>query len=1078
MKFVHLHTHSHYSLLDGLPKIPALVNRVKELGMDAIALTDHGSLYGAVEFAKTAKKAGIKPILGVETYLAPNDHLEKDNQERYYHLILLVKNQTGWENLLKLVTTAYLEGFYYKPRVSKELLRKHHEGLIALSACLSGEISRLILKKNIKEAEETALEFQEIFGKENFYIEIGHHPNVPEATRVTKQLIELSKKLDVPLVATQDIHYLKKEDEVYQDILLAIQTRTKLDDPGRLSLKGDNFSMRSPEEMTELFKDNPEAIENTSKIADQCTFELELGKIKLPKFKLPDEESSSIEYLKKLVNERTKNRFPTPAPETQERINFELSVIEKTGFADYFLIVQDFINWAKERSIVVGPGRGSAAGSIIAYILGITNIDPLKYDLLFERFLNPDRIQMPDMDIDITDRRRNEVFEYLKEHYGHDRVAQIITFGTMAARASIRDVGRVMGISYTFCDQLAKLIPLGMDLNESIEANPELKQLYSGNPDAKKIIDTAKHLEGVVRHVSVHACGIVISDQPLTKFLPLQRAPQDPNTIITQFEMHGVEELGLLKMDLLGLKNLSIIEEAIKLIREVHNIEINIDVIPINDKKTFELLQRADTTGVFQFESSGMRRYLKELKPTELEDLTAMVALYRPGPMELIPSYIFRKHGKERIEYLHQNLKPILEKTYGVAIYQEQLMRIAQNLAGFSLAEADTLRKAVGKKIKELLDEQRGKFIEGMIKNKIDKNVAQKIWDWFIPFARYGFNRSHAVAYATIAYQTAYLKANYPTEFTVALFNADGYDIDRLSFLIGELKTMGMQILPPDVNKSFSEFVAEDATPPSSSQTGTSTYTKASADKSEGRSKIRFSLLAVKNVGSNIVEAIITERQKNGPYKDLLDFLTRVQHKDLNKKSIESLIKSGAMDLFGVERNTLLENIDIILKFHDQVSKETATNQQSLFGSLGVSKVSNKLKLVPKTPVSTEEKLRWEKELLGYYLSDHPLNAHQAKLATLKIPSVSTIVEDKRDRRPVKVYGVISNIQKVITKKGLPMLFVKIEDFKDSGEVVVFNSLFVKNPEIWKENKVVIIEGKTSFDGERLKIICDSVREA
>ncbi|MEK9171678.1 MAG: DNA polymerase III subunit alpha, partial [Patescibacteria group bacterium] len=676
---------------DGLAKIDDLIARAKELGMKALALTDHGNLYGAIEFYKKALKAEIKPILGIEAYVAPRSRFDKQAKidDKYFHLTLLAENQTGWQNLIKLSTKSHLEGFYYKPRVDRELLREHHEGLIVLSGCPKGEIPQLILQNKIKEAEETIKIYQEIFGKENFFLEIGHHQNIPEIAKVNKFLAELSEKTGAPMVATQDIHYLKPEDAEYQDILLAVQTGNKLSDDDRLTLKADDFSMRSQEQMIEFFKDLPEAIENTVKIAERCNVSLRLNQILLPSYPLPEGEISANEYLRKIVNERVENRFAETDSKIADRLQYELEVIEKTGFADYFLIVQDIVNWAKERGIVVGPGRGSAAGSLVSYVLGITDIDPLKYGLLFERFLNPDRIAMPDIDIDFTDMRRDEVFAYVRQKYGEDKVAQIITFGTMAARAAVRDSGRALGISYSFCDMLAKLIPFNNKLDEALRNVGELKELYQNNPDAKKIIDAAQHLEGVARHASVHACGIVITKEPLTNYLPLQRSPQNPEIVITQFEMYSVEDLGLLKMDLLGLKNLTIIEEAVRLIKEMRSEEINISKIPLDDKKTFKLLQAGDTTAVFQLESSGMRRYLKDLKPNEFEDIIAMISLYRPGPMELLSSFIRRKHGKEKIKYLHPKLEPILENTYGIGIYQEQMMRIARDLAGFTLAEAD-----------------------------------------------------------------------------------------------------------------------------------------------------------------------------------------------------------------------------------------------------------------------------------------------------------------------------------------------------------------------------------------------------
>ncbi len=863
-KFVHLHTHSHYSLLDGLAKIDDIINRTKELGMDSVALTDHGVLYGIIEFYKKAKKAGIKPILGVEAYVAPNDRTKKEPGERYYHLILLCENLTGWRNLIRLISKANVEGFYYKPRIDKEILREYHEGLIGLSACLTGEVNRLLVNDKFEQAKEKAFEYEEILGKGNFFLEIGDHPKIPEAVKLREQVIRLAKETGLGLVATQDIHYAKPEDAEYHDILLAVQTGSKLTDDDRLTLKVDDFSINSPEAMEKKFEDVPEAISNTVAIAERCNVELELGKVQLPNFPKPDGKSAN-QYMKELLDERINLRFPGDklTQEIKERLEMELGVIEKTGFADYFLIVQDFINWAKGHGIAVGPGRGSAAGSIVAYILGITDIDPIHYGLLFERFLNPDRIQMPDVDVDFADTGRDRVLSYVKEKYGEDHVAQIITFGTMAARAGIRDAGRAMGIPYSLCDQLAKLIPFNMKLKEAIEKVPELKEFYDTNEEAKKLLDAAGHLEGVARHASVHACGIVISKDPLTEYLPIQLAPQDKNSIITQFEMHSVEDLGLLKIDFLGLKNLTIIAETVRLVKDRRDIEVNIIDIPLDDPETFKLLRAANTTGVFQLEGGGMRRYLKELQPSNLEDIIAMISLYRPGTLDagMVPHYIARKLGREKVTYLHPKLEPILQKTYGIMVYQEQLMEVARALAGFTFSEADTLRKAVGKKIKSLLQEQEEKLVSGMIKNGIDPHKAKEIWQWFEPFARYGFNRSHAASYALIGYRTAYLKARFPEEFMASLLNAEVHDIDRIAFLIDDAKKANIEILAPDINKSFVNFTPED-------------------------DKIRFGLLAIKNVGEQIAINIIEERSRGGVFKSFEDFITRVQHKDLNKKLI------------------------------------------------------------------------------------------------------------------------------------------------------------------------------------------------
>lgn len=1052
-KFVHLHTHSHYSLLDGMSKIDGLLARVKELGMGAVAITDHGVLYGAVEFYKKTKKAGIKPILGVEAYVAPWDRFSREPSERYNHLILLAETNQGWKNLIKLVTKAHLEGFYYKPRMDKEILREYHQGLIATSACLGGEVNQALLFGRFEDAKRIALEYQDIFGKGNFFLEIGDHPKIPEAVKVRSEIIKLSRATGIPLVATQDSHYLRPEDAEYHDILLAVQTGNRLSDDDRLTLKADDFSITSPEAMAEKFKDIPEAVENTVKIAERCNVELELippygrGKFLLPDFH-KTENKSADEYLRELVAERINSRFSPEeqTPELKSRLEYELSVIEKTGFADYFLIVQDLTNWAKNHGIAVGPGRGSAAGSLVSYVLGITDVNPLPYDLLFERFLNPERIQMPDIDIDFADTRRDEVLAYAREKYGENRVAQIITFGTMAARAAVRDAGRALGLSYGFCDQLAKLIPFNLKLDEALEKVPELKELYDKNPDAKNVLDAARHLEGVARHASVHACGTVISKDDLTNHVPLQFAPQDHANIITQFDMRSVEDLGLLKIDLLGLKNLTIIEETVRLVKELRGEDLKISELPLDDKKTYELLQAGDTTGVFQFESQGIRRYMKEIIPTQLEDLVALVALYRPGPMELIPSYIKRKHGKEKITYLHPKLEPILKTTYGIGVYQEQMMRIATDLAGYTLPEADTLRKAIGKKIKSLLDEQEEKLISGLIKNGIDKKTAKAIWGLFPPFARYGFNRSHAVCYALIGYRTAYLKAHYPEEFMAALLNAEVNDIDRIAFLVAEAKQKGIDILQPDINKSFVNFTPEGP-------------------------KIRFGLLAIKNVGEAITRGIIEERLRRGPFTSFVDFLSRVQHKDLNKKSLESLIKAGVFDSLGVERNQALVNLEEILKFNTLVKKSAfAENHNSLFGN---QTPSLSLTLKPAPPASSQQKLSWEKELIGFYLSDHPLNSFAAIIQRVKAKPLQEVRKMKEGERVI-IAGCVSKVQKILTKNGQPMLFATLEDFSPQPlEVVVFNSTLIKTASCWEAGAVVLAEGRVSSRNDEPKFLCD-----
>ena len=1050
MKFTHLHVHSHYSLLDGLAKIGQILDACQELKMPSIALTDHGSMYGVVEFYREAKKRGMKPILGCEAYITPDSmHQKRPNiDNKRFHLVFLVKNEEGYHNLVKLTTKAYLEGFYYKPRIDKELLKKHNSGLIGLSACLAGEIPQAILKGNIDEAEKLALEYQNIFGPDNFYLEIQNHPNLTGQDKVNQEIIKISKKHNIPLVATNDVHYIKSEDAEAQDVLMSIQIDKKLDDQDRLSMRVDDFSLRSTEQMAKDFKHVPEAIENTQKIADQCDFKFDLETYHLPHFEVPNKNTTEG-YLKKLCEQGLKKRkFDKPSDEVLQRLNYELDVIKETGFASYFLIVQDFVNWAKSNGIVVGPGRGSAAGSIVAYLLNITDIDPLKYDLLFERFLNPERISMPDIDLDFADDRRDEVIEYVSKKYGHDHVAQIITFGTMAARGSIRDAGRALDYPYNFCDQIAKMIPFGSNLEKAINESPELKQAYESDENTKRLVDMAKKLEGVIRHVSTHACGVVITKEPLDLTVPTQYPSQSDNVIVTQYEMHSIEALGLLKMDFLGLKTLTVIQNTINTIKELSNKKIDLVNLSLTDKKSFELFKNGNTTGVFQFESQGFKRYLKQLKPTEFEDLIALVALYRPGPIEFIPEFIARKHGLKEVKFLHPKLEPILKNTYGICVYQEQLMRIARDLAGYSLPEADVLRKAVGKKIKKLLDEQKEKMIDGMVNNGVEKRIAKKIWLTIEPFAQYGFNRAHAASYALIGYQTAYFKAHFPTEFMAALMTSEKNDIERIAFLVDECKTMNIEVLPPNVNESNENF-----------------------SKASERT-INFGLNAIKNVGHNVVEAIVSERKKNGKYKSIADFIERVESKNINKKSLESLTKCGALDEFG-ERNQLLVGMEQILSLARETQKAKQNGQASLFGSQTNVAIPS-LKLPDVEPADKKEQLSWEKELLGLYISEHPLKDYQSKLERIAYPCKALSKKEVGHR--VKVGGIINKIRKINTKTGQPMLFVELEDMTGRIEILVFPTILEQTAFTWQEEKIVLVSGRLSDRDENLKILCDSVK--
>ncbi|OGZ69776.1 MAG: hypothetical protein A3F47_01955 [Candidatus Staskawiczbacteria bacterium RIFCSPHIGHO2_12_FULL_38_11] len=1427
-KFTHLHVHSHYSLLDGLPKIPELLDYVKELGMDSVALTDHGVMYGAVEFFKEAKKRGIKPIIGCEVYVAQEGRLDKraNIDAKSYHMILLAKNEVGYKNLVQLVTKAHLEGYYYKPRIDEELLEKHAEGLIGTSACLNGKIPKMLLANKLDQALALAKKYEKLFGKDSFYLELQYHKNIPEQQTLNKKLIELSKKTGIPLIATNDSHYLRPKDADAQDVLMLINTGADANDPERLSLKTDDFSMLPPEKMAEIFKDTPEAIENTQKIADLCNFEFILGKPQLPRFEVPGGKTPE-EYLTELCAIGLKKRFgENITKEMQERINYELSVINKTGFASYILIVQDFVNWAKDNRIVVGPGRGSAGGSLVCYATNITNVNPLQHDLLFERFLNPERIAMPDIDIDFTDRRRDEVIKYVADKYGHDHVAQIITFGTMASRAVVRDVGRALGYAYSYCDALAKMIPFGMDLPETLEKVTEVKELYKSDPQGKRLLDLALKLEGVARHASTHACGVVISAAPLTDSVPLQHPPGQDDSIVTQFEMHAIEDLGLLKMDFLGLKNLTIIEDTLARIFVIRNEKIDIDKIPFDDKKTYKLFQDSLTTCVFQLEclsgdtkisntsikklherkdrkhmqsvyldegkihrneiidifkgpekelyrlvaenkweikaskdhyfmtyggwkkledikpgervmvnfdanhtifntcqtcskhidgqrdgksrfcyicsatfysnpskpgsrekikearikfyknggkpwnnrltaetnetlknngdkiskalvgrsledkfgkiraeemkkassqrmtgrgnhmfgipsphrkggfrkdlnhyvrssweadfarilnlhnikyeyepktfaltrsngnimnytpdfyvphqntfyeikgwmhdldaekielfkeqypqydfvlisatkfaefalqykkliqwecpriptkqsfgfikvkeikyagkeqtydikmkspgnnfvangflvhnSDGMKRYLKELKPTEFEDIVAMVALYRPGPMQFIPDYIERKHGKQKITYILPELEPLLKNTQGIMVYQEQLMKLAQVICGFTLGEADVLRKAVGKKIKELLDAQESKFVQGAIKNGVAKKIAEELWQWVLPFAAYGFNKSHSAAYATIAYQTAYLKAHYPVEFMASVLTSEKADVERIALLIEECKKMDIEVLAPNINESLKNFtVVPD------------------------QQKIRFGLLAIKNVGENIIDTVVLERKNAGQFKSISDFINRVASKDLNKKSMEALIKAGAFDEFA-ERNQLLQNLEKLLEIARENQKNKSTGQIGLFASMPAAK-NNDIKLDAALPAKLLEKLTWEKELLGLYVSSHPLQGFK-KLFESKCFAIGKI-DSTMVNKKIICGGLISNVKKIITKTGKPMLFMKLEDLTAKTEVVVFPNLMERNPTALQENKIVFIAGRVDNRNGEIKLVADDVQE-
>jgi DNA polymerase III subunit alpha len=1064
MSFVHLHNHSHYSLLDGLAKLDDLISKAKEQGCPALAITDHGVLYGAIEFYKKCKKAGIKPIIGIESYLAPGSRLDKNTKDdaKNFHLVLWAKNNEGYQNLIKLSSLAHLEGFYYKPRLDWDLLEKYHHGLIASSACLAGEIPFLIRAGELEQARKRILDYNNLFGEGNFYLELMDHPELEDQDRVNKQLIKFSRELGIPLVATNDVHYIEKEDGMAQDILLCLQNKKKIEDESRMKMPGD-YSFRSTDEMTESFKDVPDAIENTLKIAEKCNIDINLDEVHLPYFEVP-EGHDQTSYLREWCERGIEKRFPKAGKEylekVKKRLDYELDVINNMGWPSYFLIVADLVEWSRKNKIIVGPGRGSAAGSIVCYLTGITGLDPIEYDLLFERFLNPDRISMPDIDLDFADTRRDEVIRYTEDKYGHDCVAQIITFGTMAARAAIRDVGRVLDEPYDYCDKLAKMIPMNFKIKEAIKNLPEVRDMYEKDPSAKRILDFSEKLEGVSRHASTHACGVLITKEPLTNYVPLQHASSSgkEKSVVSQYYLHSIDDLGLLKVDFLGLKNLTVIEAAINIIKNTRGVEIDIDKISLEDKKTFNLFKKGDTIGVFQFESGGMKRYLKQLEPNRFEDIVAMVALYRPGPMEWIPDFIKGKKGLKKTAYLHPKLEPILEKTYGVAVYQEQVMRIASELAGLSKGETDTLRKAMGKKIPELLEEQKEKFVSGCVKNSLSESLARKIFSFIEPFAGYGFNRSHAACYALIGYQTAYLKAHYPAEFMAALLSADQNDIDRISIEMEECRKMGIQIAPPDINESFASF----------------TVLSGGKNLAPAKGKIntiRFGLNAVKNVGSHIVEEVIKERKENGSYKNIFDFLERVVDKDLNKKSLESLIKCGAFDQME-KRENLLENIDLLLSFNKEKSKSKNSSQLSLFLGSENSIVFNYPDLNGHQKIRPEEKLRWEKELLGLYVSEHPFDVFRDKLKK-DIISISNLGEFKN--KSVLSAGVISSIKKIVTRKNENMLFVKIEDGVSFVELLVFPKILKESLDVWGPGKSVLLKAVVSDKDGDIKLLVNKV---
>ncbi|MDD5721244.1 MAG: DNA polymerase III subunit alpha [Candidatus Pacebacteria bacterium] len=1069
IKFIHLHTHSHYSLLDGLSKLEDLVDLVKKNGMGALAITDHGNMYGAIEFYKLAKKAGIKPILGVEAYMTAGSRKDKtleNGAKRYYHLTLLAKNLQGYKNLMRLVTISNLEGYYYKPRMDKEILRQYSEGIIALSGCLGGELAQALMNKDEEKGESIIKEYQEIFGKENYFLEIQRHPKSPNDEEVHKRIIALGKKFNIPLVGTIDSHYPCHEDRKAHETLLAIQTNSDIKDENKFTFGEDDYFFVNTEQAKELFKETPEAVTNTMKVVEMCNLELELGRWVFPDFKIPDGKTPD-EKLRELTYAGFERLNLKETPEIKERVEYELQVIFKKGYSPYFLVVGDLLRYAKENGILSAI-RGSVAGSMVTYLLGITNINPIEYKLPFERFLNPFRPSPPDIDMDYADNRRDEMIEYVKRKYGEDKVAQIGTFGTMMAKGAIRDVARALAYPYATGDRISKMIPLGsqgmpMTIDHAMEIVPELKEAYQKEKDTKEIIDLAKKLEGCVRHISVHAAGVVIAPQPIYEYMPTQFDPKG-GKIITQYDMYSAEEAGLLKFDFLGIRNLAILSDAVNLVKKFYNIDIDIDRIPLNDRKTFELLASGQTEGLFQLNGSGMTRYLKELKPTSIHDINAMVALYRPGPMESIPEYIKRKHNPNLVKYLDPRMKKFLGESYGLIVYQDDLLFSAIELAGYNWEEADKFRKAVGKKIPKEMAAQREKFTKGIIANGQTPEFAEKLWKLFEPFQAYGFNKAHAASYGRVAYQTAYMKAHYPVEYMAAILTAESGDVEKISEIIEECKKMKIDILPPNINESYGGFtvIRENK----NGQPATST-----TQKKVGR--IRFGFYTIKNLGTDISDAIIAERKLNGKFKSITDFLNRIKHKNLNKKSMEALIKSGCMDDWE-DRGVLLANLEAMLKYSHENSKQNQ-NQISLFGGENSIKAPE-FKLQTAQTASQAEKLLWEKELLGLYISGHPLDRLREKLEKRTV-NIKKIKEEFGNGMQITIAGIIETSRQVVTRNNERMAFLKIADLTDSIEAVAFPSLFKESIEILIAEKCIALSGKVSNKNGEKSIIIEAVKE-
>ena len=1080
--FTHLHVHTEYSLLDGFSRVKTLVKRAKEKGMTAVAITDHGCMFGAIDFYKAAKAEGIKPIIGCEVYTAPRKLTDKDpNYDKHQgHLVLLAKDMTGYKNLIKIVSKSYVDGFYYKPRTDMDELKKHSQGLIALSACLAGDVPRAIMNGNYDKARKLAMEYRDIFGNGNYYLEIQDH-GIPEQKQVNTEVVRLSRELNIPLVATNDVHYVDKDDAKIQDILMCLQMQKTIDDENRMKFPSDEFYLKSREEMEQLFPELEEALDNTNEIAERCNVEFEFHKYHLPRYDVPEGYTTNG-YFRELCQKGLVERYGEDCPEEyKERLEYELNTIENMGYVEYFLIVWDFINFAKQNNIMVGPGRGSAAGSIVAYTLKITDIDPMKYSLLFERFLNPERVSMPDIDIDFCYERREEVIDYVKRKYGEDHVAQIITFGTMGAKIAIRDVARVLNVSYNKADQIAKEIPfeLGMTIDKAMDSNPTLVELYESDAEAREVIDISKRLEGTLRHASTHAAGVVIARNPVDEYVPLYK---HQDSITTQFTMTTLEELGLLKMDFLGLRTLTVIRDALDLIelnRDIKGYTEHIDFskMEYDDDEVFETLSQGNTLGVFQLESSGMRNFMKQLKPNSFEDIVAGISLFRPGPMDSIPTYIENKNNPEKVTYINDKLRPILEVTYGCLVYQEQVMQVVRDLAGYSYGRSDLVRRAMSKKKMDVMEEERqyfihGKFddegnieIPGCIRNGISEEDANKIFDDMIDFARYAFNKSHAAAYGVLAYETAYLKVHYPVEFMAALMTSIMGNSDKVVEYIRECSAIGIPVNPPDINKSFAKFSVEG-------------------------DSIRFGLAAVKNVGVNIIENIVKEREENGEFKDFVDFAKRLDTKDTNKRVVESLIKCGAFDQISENRATLMAGYESVLESISMDRKKNVQGQISLFDAFSaqVEEVPD-MQLSTNLPVvrefSEKERLNMEKEVLGMYLSGHPLSEYKSELdrkTSINMKKINELKENEKTYmklhdREVIMGGMVIAKRIMTTKRNEIMAFITLEDLYGAIEVVVFPQTLKKFNILLNDDSIILIKGSISIDDDEAKLIARDIKD-